>query len=244
MGKIYEALERAQRDRKILKKSPPVPSSRAPVAKQREMGFEKEMILLYQNIDALLPESPKKVIQFIGSREGEGTSTVVSEFARISSKILDKSVLLLDAEKRYESQSHFFSITPESGLEEDLKNEEGVEKAIAKIEKSQSSVCLISQNSILHPKHFYSPKIEIFWEKLKERFDLVLIDSPPASKSPDGIVLSRRVDGVVLVLEAEKTRGPVVESLKEQIQNTGGNLLGIVFNKHRHYIPEFLYKRL
>jgi protein-tyrosine kinase len=244
MGKIYEALERAQRERKILKKPHAAPSPRSPIARQKDMGFENEMILLYQNIDALLPDSPKKVIQFIASREGEGTSTVVREFAGVSSRILDKSVLLLDADKRYESQSRFFSITPGSGLEEDLKNDEGVEKAIAKIEDSQSSVCLISHNSILHPKHFYSPKIEIFWEKLKERFHLILIDSPPASKSPDGIVLSRRVDGVVLVVEAEKTRGPVVENLKQQIQKTGGNLLGIVFNKHRHYIPEFLYKRL
>jgi protein-tyrosine kinase len=64
------------------------------------------------------------------------------------------------------------------------------------------------------------------------------------SASPDGIAIARRVDGVVLVLEAEKTRGPVAENLKERIQKNGGNLLGIIFNKRRHYIPEFLYKRL
>jgi Mrp family chromosome partitioning ATPase len=52
------------------------------------------------------------------------------------------------------------------------------------------------------------------------------------------------VDGVVLVVEAEKTRWQVVENLKEKIQNVGGNIIGVVFNKRRFYIPEALYKRL
>jgi Mrp family chromosome partitioning ATPase len=75
-------------------------------------------------------------------------------------------------------------------------------------------------------------------------FDLILIDSAPAVKSPDSLALSRFADGVVLVLEAEKTRKPVAENLKNQIARSGGNLLGIVFNKHRHHIPDYIYKRL
>jgi len=52
------------------------------------------------------------------------------------------------------------------------------------------------------------------------------------------------VDGVVLVVEAEKTRWQVVESLKEKIENSGGNILGMVFNKRRFYIPENIYRRM
>jgi Mrp family chromosome partitioning ATPase len=94
------------------------------------------------------------------------------------------------------------------------------------------------------PKALFSPEIKEFWEAAKERFDLVLIDSAPASASPDGVALSRFVDGVVLVLSADKTRKPVAESLKNQILQNGGNLLGMVFNNRRYHIPEFVYKRL
>ena len=86
--------------------------------------------------------------------------------------------------------------------------------------------------------------IKEFWEAAKEKFDLVLIDSAPASASPDGIGLSRFADGVVLVLEAEKTRKPVAENLKNRILQNGGNLLGMVFNNRRYHIPDFVYKRL
>jgi len=36
----------------------------------------------------------------------------------------------------------------------------------------------------------------------------------------------------------------VAENLKTKILNSGGNILGLVFNKRRYYIPGFLYKRL
>jgi Mrp family chromosome partitioning ATPase len=52
------------------------------------------------------------------------------------------------------------------------------------------------------------------------------------------------MDGVVLVLEADKTRKPVAENLKNQIVQNGGNLLGMVFNNRRYHIPEAVYRRL
>ena len=94
------------------------------------------------------------------------------------------------------------------------------------------------------PKALFSPEIKEFWEEAKEKFDLILIDSAPASASPDGIALSRFVDGVVLVLAADKTRKPVAENLKNQIVQNGGNLLGMVFNNRRYHIPESVYRRL
>jgi Mrp family chromosome partitioning ATPase len=86
--------------------------------------------------------------------------------------------------------------------------------------------------------------IDIFWKKLRQRFDLILIDSPPATTSPDGLALSSKVDGIVLVVEAEKTRWPVAESTKNRILSSGGKILGIVLNKRRYHIPDFVYKRL
>jgi len=83
-----------------------------------------------------------------------------------------------------------------------------------------------------------------FFEKLRQRFDLILIDSPPATTSPDGLDISPKVDGIVLVVEADKTRWPVAESVKERIKRSGGKILGIVLNKRRYYIPNFIYKRL
>jgi len=246
MGKIYEALEKAQRERRVRKQAPMFvvlsPGERPSTG--FEVVAEKEMVTLSRNIDALLEASPKKVIQFIGSQAGEGTSTVVRDFAMVSAARLGKTVLLLDADTRSPIQYLSFNLQPEFGWEEILRNKRTFRKAICRIGDTKLHVYPAPPGPASLPKALFSPEIKEFWEAAKERFDLVLIDSAPASASPDGIALSRFMDGVVLVLSADKTRKPVAESLKNQILQNGGNLLGMVFNNRRYYIPESVYKRL
>lgn len=245
MAKIYEALEQAQRERMREERGFPDPASEDPpkTPPEPEFGMHREMALLYQQIDSLLDGSPKKVIQFIAAREGEGTSTVVQEFARISATILGKSVFLFDADLAKALPAP----AGEAGGNGDgqgFPDPEPVEANVSRKEPASTAICLIPQDFNNMRKHFYSPKIDSFWDGLRQQFDLVLIDSPPFETSPDGIAISRRVDGVVIVLEAERTRWPIAEKLKEQILLSGGNILGIVFNKRRYYIPEFIYKRI
>lgn len=76
------------------------------------MVIEKE-IHVYQNLAAVISDSTQKVVQFIGSREGEGTSTVVREFARVSASTFGKLVLLLDADQYHPTQ-HLFPIFNQS----------------------------------------------------------------------------------------------------------------------------------
>lgn len=243
MSKIYEALQNAQQE------SWPVEAPEAEVAKAEvvvrevplvpavgELNLENEMIALYQNIEALLPELDKKVLQFMGSRAGEGTSTVIREFARVAAKKLGKSVFLLDAgHHRNPTQYVFMHITPERGWE-------SIDGSGSIVGGGDMDLQLPTGSP---PKlNFYSSQILDFWKVLKQKYDFILIDSAPASLSPDGIEISRRVDGVVLVVEAEKTRWQVVSNLKEKIVHGGGNILGIVFNKRRYYIPDRIYNRL
>jgi Mrp family chromosome partitioning ATPase len=242
MGKIYEALQQAQRERMGGENQDLHGDSGEPRKKHPEFGMEREMALLYQNIDSLLHDSPRKVIQFVAAREAEGTSTVVREFARISALMLGKSVFLMDADRPAPTSETFAEGDPGDGGGSGRMDLVAFEKAISGVDRSRTSVCLISQKSVFLQKYFYSAEIENFWENLRQQFELVLIDSPSLAASPDGIAISRRVDGVVLVVEAEKTRWPVAENLKEQIRRNGGNILGVVFNKRRFYIPEFLYK--
>ena len=73
---------------------------------------------------------------------------------------------------------------------------------------------------------------------------MIVIDSAPIDTSDEGLELCAVVDGVVMVVEAEKTRSHVISNLKERIVRNGGKLLGVVFNKQHHYIPEWIYKQL
>ena len=270
MGNIYQALQEARKNRNNLQvvtgvpEKVPVTKETAPVPKRNppptrpvlnpvpaelflplnlELEAEKEMATLYQNIEALVGQARKKIIQFIGSNAGEGTSTIARDFARFSASRLGKKVLFLEGDPANPSQ-------PFSGggrmvsLEETVRRGKSLKKAFAQSKETGLAVGLVAreEGSLIH--FLESEDLTPVWESLKEHFDLVVIDSLPLSASTTGLAFCRQVDGVVLVLEADRTRGPVAEKAKEQIQKNGGNILGVVFNKRKFYIPKSIYKHL
>jgi Mrp family chromosome partitioning ATPase len=205
--------------------------------------MEEEMIVLYQSINTLLSGTQNKVIQFMGSREEEGTSTIVREFAMTTVLKYGKSVLLLDADLCNPGQHPFFNIKSEHSLEETIREGGSVDKALYQVANSSLFLGQFFKASNSPCSFLASFDIDDLLEKLK-RFDFIVIDSSPATSFSIGLATSHFVNGVVLVLEAEKTRWPVTRSLKDRIISNGGKILGVVFNKQRHYIPEFIYKRL
>jgi Mrp family chromosome partitioning ATPase len=240
MRERYEYREREEQEERY---KPPVRELEDFTSKTIHLGMKDDIISLYRSINAALSGSQKKVIQFIGSREGEGTSTIVREFAMVSAKRFSKSVLLLDADIHKPSQHSFFNISPRYSCEDVMKYGEPIDNALYQVGNSRLFVSIMSGHSTSSHQFFDSLRSDNFWDKLQE-FDLILVDSSPATTSSDGLSLSRIVDGVVLVVEAEETRWPIAISVKDKIEKNGGKILGITLNKRRHYIPEFIYNKL
>ena len=68
-------------------------------------------------------------------------------------------------------------------------------------------------------------------EELGERFDTVILDSPPLGAVTDAVVLSRQTDGVVMVVHASKTLRDEVKRASRQIKHVNGQIIGIVLNQ-------------
>ena len=71
-----------------------------------------------------------------------------------------------------------------------------------------------------------------------------MINSPPPSGEAGPLTRLSSVDGILLVVEAERTRRKNLSMVVRQIEDAGGNIMGIVFNKRRSWIPAFVYKFL
>ena len=256
MSKIYDALEHAQKEIKEKEKVPEPPSTSPPASTIEPtvvptipdmppgVNLEAEMISLYQSIDSLLPNIPNRIIMFIGSRRGEGTTTISNEFARVAALKMGKSVLLVDIDRSRPELQHYYSVKLECDLEDVIKNNAPIEKAFCQIEDTTLFVSPIFEQSLVRPQTLDTAKTLSFWDQLRRRFDFIVIDSPPATLYADGLSIARLTDGVILIVEAEKTSWPIATTVKEKIMQHGGTLLGIVFNKRRFYIPQFIYKRL
>ncbi len=252
MSNIYEALKQAQQEKKVEVPMINLPEENVPrisppaVRRDSKTCFivDAELFGLYQNISGLLPDVPGKTIQFIGSREGEGVSTIVREFAQAAASRFNKRVLIMDAAHQNPTQHLHFNIRGSFGWRDALGSGDPLCKACHQAGDENLFLSPISSTPCLTPHiHDRAAACRLFSE-LKHVFDLIVIDSSPATTSPDSVALTRFADGVVLVLEAEKTRWQVVESVKNRIVKNGGNILGVIFNKRRFYVPDSIYSRL
>ncbi len=243
MSRIYEALQNVYREKKQRGES--VGESPIPFASLQPegFGFEDEMLSLYKVVETLLPHPRSRIVQFIGAREGEGTSTISREFAKVVADLIGHSVLLVDADRLNHSQDRFFGLPGGLDWVEALKSGKNIEESFQRAGQSRLFVSGCSNSSVSTPEIFNSA-FEKMCEKLRVSFDLVLIDSAPLAVSPDGLALASKVDGVLLVVEAEKSRWQTTKRLRDSISRVGGNILGVILNKRRFYIPQSIYNRL
>lgn len=254
MSNIYEALEQAQREWQGLGANDTVAESKhVPAEIDKLLGKEEELASvrpevdvanLYRNIDILLPECPRRTIQFISTREGEGVSTIVREMARTVAEQLGKKVLVLDAAHHNPTQHKFHDVSSAKGWHDIAKNGGTLSEACLRTGHPNLFVSPLAGSTAANPYFVDIQASVVFLEEVKKRFDLILIDSAPASFSPDSIALSRYADGVIIVLEAEETRCASVEHLRDRILKNGGTILGVVFNKRRYHVPERIYRWL
>jgi Mrp family chromosome partitioning ATPase len=82
--------------------------------------------------------------------------------------------------------------------------------------------------------------------RLAERYDHILIDSPPLVSVTDPVILSTLVDGVILVVHGGKSTRAVVRRARQELSTVGAKVFGVVLNnldlKHDGY-DDYYYKR-
>lgn len=89
---------------------------------------------------------------------------------------------------------------------------------------------------------------EVEWKELLDhaaaRYDMVLVDAPPLSRSWLGLFAAPSVEATLLVIGAEDTRAPVARNTIARLAGVGGAVVGAILNKRRFYIPRTLYNWL
>jgi hypothetical protein len=78
-------------------------------------------------------------------------------------------------------------------------------------------------------------------ELLRSEFDYTIIDCPSLEESGDLLSIAPFVDGVILVVEANRTRRDQPRIAKQRIGAAGGTLLGYILNKRMYEVPRWLY---
>lgn len=244
MSNIYEALEQFDLEQSEGKE----PSLALPqvIKKDNEITPElsETLIGLYRTLFNVVPGPDGRIVQFVESGKGSDCSKLIRAFAKVTSSVLKKSVLLLDSDPQSPISFDFFDQQSRLSWINELKNERSNSSSKSLRNKNLLSVSRLSMESGILPVDVETGQAEEFMQKLKQTFDLILVDSWSFSVPPKPMLFSPQVDGVVLVVDADKTRWQIAEKQKRELTAQGGKILGVVLNNRTYPIPESIYKRL
>ena len=203
-----------------------------------------ELVKLYHTLVEALDSAEGSVAQFLAPEPDAGIEAVVYDLAYVSAAWLGKRVLYVNGTSmRFDDMERAPSSRREpvlAGHDDFNGMEHGITRVVG-LELYQMVFPSLRGALDLAPTLRHMPD---FLTRLRQNFDLVLIASPPASQAPMGLLLSRFVDGSVLVLEAGRTRAPVAVELRDSLSASGGAVIGAVLTRYRSAVPRFLSRWL
>jgi capsular exopolysaccharide synthesis family protein len=241
MAKTIEALKKADEERRhqMGEFIPPRKIVDLKWTPQSEIENQR----LRQNLLRLIPERNIRAILFASCNEGEGASTVIIHFASALASGGEK-VLLVDANLRTPSLHAALNVGRDNGFTDLMLGRSTLARVIKETKLPNLSVISSGTPHSGPVSLLESDSLEAYVAGMKERAQWILFDAPPLSRFMDAVVLGSRVDGIVMVVEAEKTRWEVAEVSRQRIIQGNGNVLGAVLNKRRYPVPDWFYKRM
>jgi capsular exopolysaccharide synthesis family protein len=174
--------------------------------------------------------------------EREGTTEVAMGLGLTLAGAMGRRTAIVDCNVRNPDIHRRFGVE-DIGMDEHLKGQLGIDQALLNTLVPNLHVLPLGAGLTSLATVRKDRFSELIGE-LRERFEYVLLDSSPVGVNPETTVLCDVVDAVVMVVRHGSTRREVVRRSKETIERAGGKILGIVLNKRKFPIPEFLYRRL
>jgi Mrp family chromosome partitioning ATPase len=188
-----------------------------------------------------------KVTLLVGADSGCGVSTVAANLAASLAKNSCARILLIDANVRSGKQGTrvpLGSASEDTGVSLSRLLTDAPVLRDPPAGPSNLYVLPSGGPCALSLAAFQSVPLEELFRKAREFFEHVIIDVPSLSQHSESLLLMRRADGVILVVESEKTRKQSAFWAKRQIEKTGVPLLGVILNRRKYRVPGWLYKRI
>jgi len=251
MAKTLKALQRAEKEyqTKLLEPAKKDDFEKPVVLRARGQFTTGPVLNEYKGLTVKLFKDlsykSTKTILFTGTSAGSGSSTIAVKSAISLAEGSQTDVLLIDVKLRSPSLHEVFNIENTFGGLSDLLTQKGeMNPLLKKVGSGSLYVLTCGRKYSGSESLFQMSRFNDFIETVKEKFDYIIFDAPPVNGSTEAKALASKLDGVILVIESGKTRRHVALSAKKELEEAGGMLLGVILNKRKYYIPNWIYKRL
>ena len=231
------------------------------------VDLTSEMAQLWSSLGPPTP-GRARVVQFAAARAGEGTSTVAREFARLAVGRATKPVWLVDLDLMGAGQataiaaerglygplgkaaaatpdgSVFFTVQPPAKDQQGRPIPDARYLTARPVGGRKLWVTSFRKDGLRGAQRVHLLPKGDYWRALRPHADLVVIDSPAANRSNAALTVAPFADFTVLVVSAGETDTTAPAQLRSAIEDSGGRVAGIVFNRAEIETPKFVRRML
>jgi capsular exopolysaccharide synthesis family protein len=193
-------------------------------------SFAEGIKTLRANLMFMSPDNPANLLLVTSSGPSEG-KTVTSVNMAIAMAQSGLRTLIVDSDMRRPRIHKAISLENSSGLSNAIMGEISLDEGVqdTPIENLDALTCGTlppNPSELLHAERFHE-----IMEEAAEKYDRVILDSPPLGAVADALILSQLVESVLLVVKFGQTRREMLERAVEQLEGIGAPFKGCVLNE-------------
>lgn len=202
------------------------------VLKQPKSPVSEQYRTIRTNITYSSIDSEIKSVLFTSAQPGAGKSTTAANVA-IAYAQAGKRTLLLDADLRRPTTHYTFEVQNQRGLSTAIVNDIQAEEVVKTTDIE--NLDLITSGPVPpNPSELLaSNKMTQFFKVVSMQYDIVIVDSPPILAVTDAQLLSKMVDGTILVTNVESNNRDNLTQAKELLEKADANMIGVVMNNKK-----------
>jgi capsular exopolysaccharide synthesis family protein len=186
---------------------------------------------LRTNIQFANIDTPMRSILIGSTGPSEGKTTTAINLA-ISFADMGHKVCLVDSDLRKPKHHVLFDLSESPGLADIVLENRELDATIQPTGIRNLSILTAGKDAINHSEIFSSMRMSFLMNELEKRFDIVIYDTPPILLLTDSIILSSRVDAVILVVKHNLTEKQHLQNAIQSLKTVRANIIGVVLNEY------------
>lgn len=201
--------------------------------------------ILRTNLAAINSKTPIKAITITSSIHGEGkTITAINMAISMAHDLGKKSILLVDADLRRSRISKYLGVSAELGLSDLLSDGASIDEALLNIGIDNLTILPAGKTPQNPAELLGSQKMRNLINLAKTKYDYIIFDTPPVVPVTDAGLVGAQTDGVIMVIQAERTQKGVVDHSEGLLKQAQAKLLGYILTNIQYHIPGYIYRYL
>lgn len=254
MSKIYDALRKAEGEKRSRGRSTSTSPPSSKIDTTRDSGllkgmdenFRRALLTLRNTIESETREHGTRTIVFTSAIGKEGKTTVMSAFARVLAIGQGAKILLVDCSVRAPMLHRLFGVENDGGIIEYLEGRKDLPSVVRHLDLPGLDLVTagITADVDISMPLFNSDRMAHFMREVRETYEYVLIDTSAILEAPETPIISSYSDGVIMVVHVGRTRREVIKRAILMVEKLEGRFIGTILNRKKYFIPEFIYRRV